>query len=406
MARRRPERRGFGSIEKLPSGKYRAYYADPEGRTRALPGGGSKPLRHSAPFTFTTREDAEKWLSRERDLVSAGGWSAPTTRQAEKLAAENSKVPTVANYASTWIDKRRVKSRPLSPRTRDSYRDYLRRFVEPSFGSLHLDELTPGTVNTWYEDLCPDHPHMRAKVYSFVRAFMNTAVSAHGPIPGHVNPVAERGAGIAPFKRRDDQVVTATEFDLMLGKIREEWRPMLLLALWCGLRYGEIVALRRTDVDLKSAKVKITKAVSRSRESGVTTKAPKSEAGVRDQHLPPHVLEELQRHMRAFVSGRDGLLFPGPTGEYLAPATFYGKLSETSDGWYAARQAAGRADIHFHDLRATGATLVAPNATEVEVQAWLGDSTPQAAARYVRAARSRMESHAARMSELAKSGDW
>ena len=63
--------------------------------------------------------------------------------------------------------------------------------------------------------------------------------------------------------------------------------------------------------------------------------------------------------------------------------------------------------LHFHDLRATGATLMAQlGATEAEIQAFLGDSTPAAAQRYVRAARSRMKSLASRMSELAASGEW
>jgi integrase len=83
------------------------------------------------------------------------------------------------------------------------------------------------------------------------------------------------------------------------------------------------------------------------------------------------------------------------------------KFVPRETGWYAARTAAGHPTLHFHDLRATGATLLAQQgATEAEIQAFLGDSTPQAAQRYVRAAQSRMKAHAERMSVLATSGNW
>ena len=71
-------------------------------------------------------------------------------------------------------------------------------------------------------------------------------------------------------------------------------------------------------------------------------------------------------------------------------------LSETrfrkaSGGWLAVREAVGR-PINFHDLRATGATRLAQRGAHVdEVKVFLGDSSTQAAERYVRATRSRMD---------------
>lgn len=405
---RRPERRHFGQITKLPSGRFRARYSDPEGRL--TPAG--EPVRHNAPHTFESRVDAEGWLTDERRRISSGTWTTPEARRLAARLAEQSRLPTFGNYAARWIDERRVKGRALAPRTQDAYRDYLERFLAPTFGHLHLDELTPGMVNQWFDQLRPKRKGradsgdaQRAKVYSFARAVMNSAVSAHGPMPGGINPFAVRGAGVAPYKRRDAQVVTGEEFAAMLATIRVNWRPMLLLAMWCGLRYSEIASLRRTDIDLKMGTVTVSKAVSRSR-SGVADKDPKSEAGNRVVRIPSHVLPEIKAHLRASVNGRDGLLFPGTNGMHLAPATFYGKLGEKSDGWYAARHAAGRDDVTFHDLRASGATLMSQDATEAEVQQWLGDSTPQAAQRYVRASRSRMAAHADRLSALAELGKW
>ena len=142
----------------------------------------------------------------------------------------------------------------------------------------------------------------------------------------------------------------------------------MLLATWTGLRYSEVVALRRPDVDLKAHVVRVRQSVSRSRAEGIGLKGPKSDAGVRDVHIPEHVMPEIHMHLRRNVTGRDGLLFPGPGGGFLAPATFYGKPTRAGT-WYAARSAAGVPSLHFHDLRATGVTLMAQlGATEAEIK--------------------------------------
>jgi len=405
-------------MQTLPSGRVRARYTGPDG---AL---------HSAPVTFDTVLDAEAWLADERRLISGGTWTSPAARQrvarAVVAVAEATKMPTFTTYATAWIAERKVRGKPLAPRTRDHYSQLLEDYLAPTFGKQPIDEITPGAVNLWYDSFKPKRKKShgtktegdtaRAHTYSLARAIMNTAVSAHGPLVGQVNPFAVRGGGSSPSRKRDE-VATAEQLNIILATIRPEWRALILIGTWCGLRYSEIVALRRTDIDLTNQIIRVRHAVSRSRIEGVGIKDPKSDAGVRDIHIPDHALKGIKTHLRTYVSGRNGLLFPNSTGDYLAPATFYGGRTRkvkgkrvkvySANGWYAARSAAGCPELHFHDLRATGATLMAQlGATEAEIQAFLGDSTPHAAQRYVRAAQSRMKKLAEKMSDLAASGDW
>lgn len=411
-------KRGFGRIQELPSGRIRARYSGPDGTL------------HNAPTTFDTRLDAEAWLADERRLLSAGAWTSPAARvesaRAAAIVVEATRMPTFTAYATTWIRERKVKGRPLAPRTRDHYLQLLEDYLTPTFGKLPIDEITASAVNLWYDDFSPKRKKThgaatkgdtaRAHTYSLARAIMNTAVSAHGPLVGRVNPFAVRGGGSSRSKKRDE-IASSEQLAVILKTIRPEWRAIVLIATWCGLRYSEIIALRRSDIDLTNNIIKVRSAVSRSRIEGVKIKDPKSDAGVRDIHIPEHALKGIKTHLRTYVTGRNGLLFPNRTGEYLAPATFYGGRTRkvkgkrvkvySPDGWYASRIAAGCPTLHFHDLRATGATLMAQlGATEAEIQAFLGDSTPQAAQRYVRAAQSRMKKLASRMSDLAASGDW
>lgn len=417
-----PTRRGFGSIKLEKSRRYTAFYTDPDGRTKISANGRATPVRHYASKTFETKVDAEGWLTDERRLISTGAWTSPAERKQAKLLVEASKAPTFGQYASTWIDTRKNKSgKALAPRTRDHYKQLLADYLEPAFGHLPLDEIAPAAVNAWYDDFAAGRFATRKKVtgdttkahtYSLARAVMNTATSAHGPLVGKVNPFAVRGGGTSPVRKRT-QVATSEQFKIMLATIRPQWQLILLLGCWTGLRYSEIAELRRSDIDLKAGFIHVSRSVTRSKQ-GVGVKAPKSDAGIRDQIIPTHVQPALKEHLRTYVTGKDGLLFPGTNGQHLAPVTFYGKVptkaAETQEqqskqrarnGWYAARAAAGCPTLRFHDLRATGATLLAQQGgTVADVQVFLGDSTPQAALRYVRSADGRQKFLADRMAAL------
>lgn len=136
MAGKRTERRQFGQITKLPSGRYRARYADPEGRSTS----NGEPVRHAAPWTFDTRGDAEAWLADERRLVQSGEWTPPTDRQAAKRRAKEN-VLTFETYATAWL-----RDRDLKPRTRHHYQRLLDRLLLPTFGPSDLATITPTQV--------------------------------------------------------------------------------------------------------------------------------------------------------------------------------------------------------------------------------------------------------------------
>ncbi|OCW85086.1 hypothetical protein A8M60_07385 [Nocardia farcinica] len=103
----------------------------------------------------------------------------------------------------------------------------------------------------------------------------------------------------------------------------------------------------------------------------------------------------MEAHLAHFTeAGPEGLLFAADRG-YLTPTTLY-------RWYYPAREAAGRPDLRFHDLRHTGAVLAAQTgATLAELMERLGHSTPAAAMRYQHAAKDRGAEIARLLSELA-----
>jgi integrase len=325
--------------------------------------------------------DARGWLSLRQAEIIAGKWKP---RMADGSV-------TFAAYAATWMA-----DRPLKPRTRYHYQRLLDQRLLPRFGLMRPSQITPDVVRTWHAEMGTDTPTLRAHCYGLLRSILATAVQDE-LIP--VNPCHIRGAGAT---RRVHRIRTLQldELATLVDHMPARLQPMTLLAAWCGLRFGELTELRRKDIHMANGIIRVRRAVTRVGGEFIVG-TPKSDAGTRDVAIPPHLVPMLREHLATSITGgREGLLFPAADGvSHLAPATLYRPF-------YKAREAAGRPDLRWHDLRHTGAVLAAQTgATLAELMGRLGHSTPQAALRYQHAAQGRDAQIAAALSRLAENGD-
>jgi integrase len=373
-------RRSFGQLRRLPSRRWQAFYTGPD---TAL---------HYAPYTFQAKVDAESWLTDERRLLATGAWTPPSQR-----VALMNKSPTVADYAGPWLA-----DRPLKPRTRDHYQHLLDRLILPRLGDRPLRALTPVVIRAWHAELGSKTPTLRAHAYGLLRTILGSAVH-DGLITA--NPCHIRGAGNSKRVHKI-KPLTLPELEVLVESMPEKQRLLVLLAAWCGLRFGELTELRRSDIDVKNGRIKVRRAVVHVNGKAIVG-TPKSDAGIRDVAIPPHLLGALKAHIAEHAEfGRDGLLFPASDGGHLATSSVYGRPpTRTRTGWgfYAARVAAKRPDLRFHDLRHTGAVLAAQTgATLAELMSRLGHSTQGAALRYQHAAQDRDAEIARKLSAMAE----
>ena len=146
---------------------------------------------------------------------------------------------------------------------------------------------------------------------------------------------------------------------------------LVVLAAWSGLRWGELAGLTRRRVDLLHGTITVVEQLVES-DAGVFLGPPKTDAGRRVVHLPPHLLPELSAHLDAWVDAApEAWLFCGAKGAPLVRSNF-------THHWSAARRAAGVPGVHFHDLRHLAATLAAATgATTKELMARMGHSSPR-----------------------------
>ncbi|NYI60273.1 tyrosine-type recombinase/integrase [Cellulomonas soli] len=314
---------------------------------------------------------AETWLLRVRQTIDDGSWASLLAHADDP---EPTPPPTLRAYAEEWLD-----GRDLKPRTRQHYRQILDSRILPEFGGRVLTEVTPAEVRAWHAALDPTKPTIRAHSYALLRTIYSTAVADELV---EANPCRVKAAG-SVTRAKTIRPATLAELEVIVREMPERLRPMVLLAAWCALRFGELAELRRADVDLRHGVLHVRRGVVRL-GAEVVVGTPKSAAGVRNVAVPPHLLPVLKEHLGARVErGADALLFPATDGRQLSPNSLY--------WWFfRARHAAGRDDLRFHDLRHTGAVLAASTgATLAELMARLGHSTPAAAMRYQHAAQDR-----------------
>ncbi|SMC93237.1 tyrosine-type recombinase/integrase [Janibacter indicus] len=364
-------KRDFGTIRKRANGRYQAYYMGPD------------QAFHRAPSTFETKADAEAWLVGERRLIQDDDWTPTKSRRARVIRATESFGP----YAEAWLEYRELK-----PRTRALYRRQLDRFLLPYFADTSLRDITPAVVRVWHSRLDPTKPTQRAHVYGLLRSILSTAVADEII---QANPCRVRGAGTVKRARRVEPA-TLDELEILVTEMPEKYQALVLIGAWCGLRFGEMAELRRGDINLVTGQLQVRRGVVRIRGQ-VTVGSPKSDAGVRDVAIPPHLVPLLEAHLEEHVgSDRDALVFSAVNDPSVQvhPNTLYRH-------WYRAREKAGRPDLRIHDLRHTGAVLAAQaGATLAELMSRIGHSTPQAALRYQHAARGRDTEIAAALSRL------
>jgi integrase len=269
-----------------------------------------------------------------------------------------------------------VAERPnLRPKTVQLYEGLVRLHLVPVLGKLSVADIQQGTVRRWRKSLLDSGlgPVTVAKAYRLLKAIMNTAVDDG---LRKRNPCRIDGAGQEHSPERPVLTV-AQVFALADAFTDRRYRLLILLAVFCSLRWGELAALARYCADTDAGIITVRASVVELARGPLVTGPPKSAAGRRDVVIPPFLLADVTAHLDTFTAAGPGaLVFTGPKGAQLRRSNF-------SRAWNKAAMAAGLAGFHFHDLRHTGNTLAGEEgATLREMMDRMGHASTRAALIY------------------------
>jgi integrase len=363
MSRR--ERRMFGSVRRLSSGRWQVRYRDLSG------------VLHTGPHTFTSKADAARYLAMVEADLHRGTWADP------KLGRI-----TLAEWAKRW----QATTTNLRPTTRDLYAYLLRWFLLPTFGKTALSSIDPLSVRAWLTNLQAEQlsPSTVAKAYRLLSRILGAAVEA-GYLPR--NPCTVKGAG--QERAPEMRFATVAQVAALADAIDSRYRALILVAAYGGLRWGELVGLRVKRVDLLHGRVTVAEQVAEV-NGQLIPGPPKTEAGRRTVTLPAVAAVALAEHLANFAEpGPEGLVFPAPQGGYLRRSNFRRRW------WVPATRAVGVEGLRVHDLRHSAATMaLAAGANTRELMERMGHTSPAVALRYQHVMAGRDQAIAAALDEL------
>jgi integrase len=288
---KRRRRRAFGAVRQLPSGRWQARYRDKQGRL--VP----------APRTFPTKTDANRYLA---------------LMEAEQLRGSHYDPKRGQTKFGVWADQW-LKGATLRPKTRTLYGYLLRRFIKPTFAEIALNDIDDTLAADWLAELreLPDISATTiAKAYRLFARIMGQAVESR-----YIVHTTWKVKGAGREHSPEMRFATPEQINLLASKVPERYHALILVAAYGGLRWGELVNLRRRHVDLRRGTVQVVEQATEL--AGRFTVAPvKSEAGRRTVRLPASVLAVLREHLGRWAGpGLDGLVFPAPQGGFLGIPT-------------------------------------------------------------------------------------
>jgi integrase len=314
-----------GSVEKLPSGRYRARWRLYEGKM--------------ASKTFTLKADAEKFVRRaivaeeQRELEPGRNKPAAESRVFGKVIDE-------------WWD---TVERSVKPRTAERYDDHV-TVIRKHLADVALPDVDGKAMQRFVATI--------QQTYSPKTVRACTAVVMQ--ILGHAHRMGELDR--LPPKPRMPRVERPTLTiptrsqveDLALASDARLWAPVLL-AGYCGLREGEVLALLTGDVHVGDATPWLMVRHARNKTSGAVEST--KTGRIRRVYLPARAAEALEAHMGEYP------------GELVVPVS----ASVLQKSWERARRSCGLERVRFHDLRhAAASMMIAAGLNVLQVSKQLG----------------------------------
>ena len=315
------------------------------------------------------RRDAQIKLAELIASVAAGSYVEPSKTTVGEL---------VSARINLWES-----AGSISARTAQRYRELLTHQIVPYLGTKSLQKLRAMDIEQWHSTL---RTQRRARGQGGVAP--RTIRNAHRVVCKALSDAAKNDlvtknvCKLEPApKIADDEIIIVQDVPGLVAALQgSRMHVQGMIALFTGMRLGEVLALRWSRVHLERKVVQVREALEHTKAHGIRTKAPKSKAGVRDITLPDILVAVLRDHRRAQLELRiklgcgrlpdDALLFANLDGLPISP-------NSISSAWADYAKSIGMPEVTYHALRHTHASqLIDAGVDIVTISRRLGHAKP------------------------------
>ena len=319
---------------------------------------------------YTVGHDPETGKAIIKNVL--GKTQAEVKEKLKKAIEENvgidygrSKTYTAGNWLEVWYENyAKIKMRPSSYL---NYRGYIENHIKPQLGKIPLNDLTTLHLQQFYKKLLAEGRVERIEAQKQPKGLSaKTVRNIHQIISSALKLAVEQrliarnpadGCALPKAERKEMQTLPVEQLTSFLREAKDSGvYELYYLDLATGLRRGELLGLKWTDIDLDRGVLKIQRAISR--QNGKVVEAPlKTKNAYRTLPLSADAIDVLKAQKNKV--GSSEWVFPSPTGGPMSPDSVLHMLQRVL-------KRAGLPRIRFHDLRHTFATLALQNGVDIK----------------------------------------
>jgi integrase len=333
------------------SKRHTGLYRDAEGKQRSA-------------GTFTNIKDARNAVKTAEGLEASGRNAKAATQPPRELHAETKRGQlTVAGYFPRWLAGHR-----LEATSRQSY-ECMGKHVIKGIGNMPMRDVEPADVRAWFRRLEATGlsnstiGHVKTTASEMFKTAITDKIVTSNPVDGL--KIAGRRAG-------EMRILSVQEYRALLAAVLPHYTLMVRTAVETGLRWGELVALRPSDIQGNVIKVRRTIMELTQPQRFVERGYGKTAKAQRDISITP----DLASAITAIAEG-DEFLFRAHRGGQVSRTNFRRVFK-------AACTTAGITGVRVHDLRHTHASWLANGGADlVTVRDRLGHSDIKITSRYL-----------------------
>lgn len=283
--------------------------------------------------SFSKHTDAKRWKAvLEGDLVN-GSYIDPKQGQV-----------TLSAFAERSMDALTIDVRAS---TRHRILGVYNLHIVPEFGHLPLSAITGAGISAWVvRKTAEQSPASVRKAFHVLKRLLDLAV-----VDGLLKANPATSTRLPTEQRKEQRFLTQAEADSLASVIAPRFRAMVLVAVYGGLRFGELTGLQRKHINPLTNTVSIKQTLVEV-DSTITLGPPKTRSSIRTVTLPRSVMAEVVGHLAAYAdSDPDAFVFTGEKGQPVRRTWFYRYY------YQSATVKAGLEGLRFHDLRHTFVAL-------------------------------------------------
>lgn len=289
------------------------------------------------------------WLTEQRSKIKRGTF---VTDNKIKLG----------DYLDRYMED--IAKHNLRPRTYETHAGYIRNHIKPELGHIRLVSLRPDQVQAFYTKKLNEG--LAKRTVEYMHAILHKTLDQAlrwGLVARNVTDLVDPPRP----KRKPPTIWSAEEIQTFLESVEgHQYYPIYIVAVYTGMRQGEILGIHKEDVDLERGVINVKNQLQPIKGKGLTVTRVKSDKSQRPITLPETALNVLRQHLETVDKG---LIFTTSKGKPIWAQTLYHHFKDTIEKL-------GLPDVNFHSLRHAHASLLLQAGTNPKVvQERLGHSS-------------------------------